>query len=93
MPNYLYSVDLASSSAKASGFPESNGTDVSDFETNHKSSAVAVTRVLLTDTTIVTEKTYTDFESLITGDIDWGDVVYTSRHGIYGLCLLSGSPL
>jgi len=94
MAEYLYKVSLAKPTAHSSGFPPSNDADTTDFEDNHKSNAVKVSEVIITDTTIITEKTYTDFKALLTGGIDWDDVIYTdSHHGIYELSLLSGSAL
>ncbi len=71
----------------------SHAADITDFETNHKSSATLVTTVTIAETTFEIDKTYTAFKVLITGDLTWADVEYTEDNAKYTFNLLSDTAL
>lgn len=58
-----------------------------DFETNFKSLAVLVESVVISETTFVVGKTYTDFKALIVGDLTWADIKYSENNEAYNLNL------
>jgi len=93
MTYYLYKTILYKSGTVVIGAPASNGTDLTDFETNFKATAITVNEIVLAETTVIIIKTYTQFKALIDGVlITWADIKYIET-GMYELNLLSGTPL
>lgn len=89
MSQYLYKTILYKDTSSVIGTPASNLGDVSDFEDNHKNSAELVTEILIEETTVVTELSYSDFKNLI---VLWSSVKYTNGSR-YVLHIISDMPL
>ena len=87
MANYLYRTELLRTNTSV-GKSATNDADVTDFETNHKSTAVEVSRVELSETTFVIEDTYAAFEARLVSPVTWADVKYTEDESNYELHLL-----
>ena len=91
--NYLYKTVLYKAGTPVIGAPISNATDLADFETNFKATAKSVNGIVLAETTVIIERTYTQFKSLIEGVlITWADVKYIEESK-YELNLISGTIL
>ena len=90
---YLYRAIIYKEPKKI-GVPDgSHAADKSDFETNYMQTATKVNEIVVSETTFVVEKSFTNFKALIDGVvITWGDVKYMDGDA-YKLNLLSGSPL
>lgn len=85
---YLYKTYLFKSGANVIGKPVDNDTNRTDWENNHKSSAVKVDEVQVATTTFVIDKSYADFEALIADPVTWADVKYVETDKHYELNLL-----
>jgi len=70
-----------------------NALDKTDFETNHKSTAIKVDALTILETTFRIDKTYTQFDALITGDYTWADVKFIDDGQKYTMYIISSSPL
>ena len=64
-----------------------------DFEGNHKASAVKVDEIITVGTTYVIDKDYSDFDAMITGAIAWTDVKYIENSFDYKIYLSSETEL
>lgn len=74
---YLYHTTLYKTTTNVVGAPADNATNLSDFETNYKSSAVKVSDVSIAETTFRVENTYSAFKALVASPLTWADVKYT----------------
>lgn len=86
MADYLYNTVLYTDSTNVAGVPADNDTNVADFNTNHAADVHEVDDVTLATTTFIFDKTYSDFEDLISDPVTWEDVkCYTldNRHILY----------
>jgi len=93
MANYIYSTHLFKAGASVINGPVDNDANLTDFETNHKASATDISDIVIQELTFETNKTYDEFEALITGDIDWTDVKYIEQPDHYELYIVTISPL
>ena len=91
--SYLYKTYLYKDESKVSPVPENNTEDLADFEDNHKADAMEITELVLAETVFSTDKSYSEFDALITGGILWSDVKYIEDEIFYELSLLSDTPL
>jgi len=90
---YLYHAIIYHNTTNVVTLPANNTANVADFEDNHKSTALKVDGIEIIETTFEIDKTYEEFDALITGDIDWSDVRYEEHAKDYCLYLTSDNPL
>ena len=86
MADYLYYTALYTDTDGVSGVPEDNATNLADFEDNHAGDVPHVDDVTVATTTFIFDKSYSDFEDLISDPITWGDVKcydINNRHLLY----------
>ena len=93
MANYLYRTVLYHDTSKVVGEPATNAADLSDFTTNHASSVVDVTGIDLSELTFTLDKSYGDFDTLVSDPYDWTDVRCNNTGNAYELYLLVNAPL
>jgi hypothetical protein len=94
MAEFLYHAYIYHNTSNVLGVNASQeATNTTDFETNYKSQAVEVSDIIPGTTTFDIVKSYTDFKTLITSPITWGDVRYANEDKVYDLYLLTSSPL
>lgn len=89
---YLYKTIIYKNTDNVGGLTLAERTQMAlnktDFETNHKATAIKVDEIILAETTFEIEKTYAQFEALLTGDLTWADVKYKEIDNIYVINLL-----
>lgn len=91
---YLYKATIYTSTDNVYGIDVTqNNADKTDFENNYKASTYAITDITVTENSLLTIKTYTQFKALITGGIIWADVKRMDEGNHYDLYLLSENPL
>ena len=93
MANYLYKTVLYTSTTNVANVPADNATNLTDYENNNQSSTVKVDDLQISETTFVIDKSYDDFDALITTPFDWGDVKEHAHGNKYELFLISTSSL
>ena len=94
MAGYLYKHDILLNSTDVYGFNTgTEASDKSDFETNFKATAVAISGIEVGESLFVTEKTYAQFKAFVASPITWADVRYIEDSKFYHLYLLSDNPL
>ena len=93
MANYLYKTVLYTDASNVADLSASNATDLSEYTTNHQSSTVKIDNIELADTTFEVEKTYSNFDSMITDGIDWTDVKELTKDNRYELYLVTSEPM
>jgi len=69
-----------------------NNVNRSDFETNHKPSAIEINQIFLSETTFQIDLSYTDFSAKVVSPILWSDVKYIDNNH-YELILLTDNLL
>ena len=90
---YLYKTVTYHDTTNVATVPVDNTTDNSDFVANHKTTAIPVDNIIVSETTFETELSYTDFSALVVGDITWDEVKYITGLRSYQLFLVSTLPL
>lgn len=90
---YIYTTTLYKDTTYVVNASASNDTDLSDFTTNHKASALAVTEVQVAETSFIIQKTYSDFDALVVSPRSWADVKYLETERSYKLYLISDNAL
>jgi len=91
---YVYKTDIFRNTENLIGFNiVQNNLDLADFESNGKSSCIEITAIDFAETTIRTDKTYTQFKALITGDLAWSDVRLIILSNKYELYLITSYPI
>jgi len=71
-----------------------NDADLSDFDTNHKTAATKVDEIIIAETTVITDLSYSQFEGKIDGvNILWSDVKFLQNADRYELNLISETEL
>lgn len=85
----LYTMTLFKSTNNVIGAPSDNDVNKTDFETNDKSLAVKIDAIEIVETTFIINKTYTQFEALITAPITWADVKYLEDDRKYTCYLIA----
>lgn len=90
---YLYKTKIYYDTTNVIDAPADNDTNLSDFNNNHKSSALLVDDVSVAETTFILEKSYSDFDALVSDPITWEDVKYIDDGISYNLFLTSSNPL
>lgn len=61
---------------------------LADFEENFKADATKIDRIFLSETTFITELSYTDFKAKVTLPVLWSNVNFEEDAGSYELYLL-----
>ncbi len=90
MANYLYKTIITKD---LKNVPSTNADQV-DFETNFKSTAMAVLNIMLAETTFEILVDYATFKTKIDGvDVTWSLVKYTDNGNQYELNILSINPI
>ena len=90
---YLYKTVTYHDTSGVASVPASNAADNADFVANRKASAVQVDALELAETVFVTEKSYTDFGTLVTNNTTWASVKYVTGAKSYEMYLISNTPL
>ena len=90
---YLYKAVIYHDTDDVVSIPDGNAAAITDFEDNHKSGCLEVDSLEVVETTFTFDKTYTEFDALVTGDLDWTDVRYIVQAKTYCLHLLVNNPL
>jgi len=91
---YLYRTTIYKDTSNVLGLNISqNNTDKTDFETNYKNTAIAVSNVVISETTFLTELSYATFKTKVVTPILWSDVKYTDDGLRYVLHISSSIPL
>jgi hypothetical protein len=85
----LYMTTLFKSTDNVIGAPADNDVNKTDFETNDKPLATKVDEVSLMTTTFIINKTYTQFEALLSPPLTWADVKYIEDDRKYTCYLLT----
>jgi hypothetical protein len=85
----LYKTTLFKSTVNVIGAPADNDVNKTDFETNDKALASKVSDVMLASTTFIVDKTYVEFEALLTPPLTWADVKYLEDERKYVCYLLT----
>lgn len=94
MASYIYKTILYTNTSDVVGLDETqNNADLSDYQTNHQSDTVKIDSLALAETSFLIDKTFADFDSLITGVFDWTDVRHLAIQNQIELYLLSANPL
>ena len=87
---YLYKVTIYKDPQKL-GIPDgTHSADEIDFETNYKNQSTVVNEIVSTETTYISELSYSDFKTKVTL---WSDVKYIEDNVKYLLNLISTTPL
>jgi len=91
---YLYRTVIYHTTTNVVTLPANNTADVADFEgASKKPNALEIQSLDIAETTFQLPKSYSDFDSLITGDIEWSDVKYINESKAYVLFLASETEL
>jgi hypothetical protein len=90
---YLYKTVTYHNTNGVVTVPANNTTDNSDFVANRKASAVKVDEMVLSETTFVTDLSYSAFKTLVTNNTTWASVKYITGTKSYQMFLISSSPL
>ena len=84
---HLYRTILYKDTSTVIDPPASNDTDKTDFENNHKSTAVVSTTVPKITEGPIIKLSYTDFKAKVDGEILWSDVFYVDGDNSYEIFL------
>ena len=68
---------------------EQNNGFKTEWETNHKSSAVPISEIVIAQTAYLQDKMFDDLEDLVTEPLDWGDVKYVETDNKYAIYLVT----
>jgi hypothetical protein len=90
---YLYRTVTYHTTTDVATVPSTNTTSNSDFVNNHKSVAVKVDSIIVSETTFETELTYAAFDNLVSANASWANVKYITGPKSYQMFLVSSSPL
>lgn len=90
---YLYKTVTYHDTTNVVTVPANNTADNTDFVNNRKASAVKVDDMVLSETTFVTDLSYTAFKTLVTNNTTWASVKYIFGPKAYQMFLISSSPL
>ena len=94
MAEYIYEANIYKDTTGVIGVDVTQNTaDKTDFETNHKSGCLQVDAITILQTSYRLDKTYTQFDALITGDITWADVKFIDDGKTYKLYLITNAAL
>ena len=92
--NYIYTASIFFDTSDVVGVnPTTEATNTTDFETNYKASCLNISELDISDKSVVIEKTYTDFKTLVATPIDWTDVKLKTEGNHYDLYLISAEQL
>lgn len=90
---YLYKTVTYHDTNNVATVPANNTADNADFVANRKATAVKVDELVISETTFVTDMTYTAFKTLVTNNTTWASVKYVTGTKSYSMYLISSSPL
>lgn len=94
MANYAYKTILYRDTNNVAGLDVStNNTNLSEYETNHQSSALQISTINFAETTFLIDKTYSEFDALIVSPYAWSDVKEVLTDQRYELYLITPEPL
>lgn len=93
MADYIYKTAVFKNIDNVIDPPVDWETTKTDYENNHRASTVKVSDVQILATSFEINKSFTDFDALITSPFDWGDVKEVELPNRYILYLISSESL
>ena len=94
MADYLYNTVLYTDKTGVADVPADNDANLADFNTNHSADVPVVDDVTIATTTFIFDKTYSDFEAIISDPIEWTDVkCYDTGGNRHILYIISNTEL
>ena len=93
MADYIYKTAVYKNVGQVIDPPANWNAQKTDYETSHRASTIKVNDVQIAATSFEIEKSFTDFDALISTPYDWGDVKEVDLPNRYQLYLITSEPL